>query len=384
MHRLAGLLALALLTGCGDRAPAPRPDEPEPARWRVYSSLPHAGELGDVRLAAMLAFEERAPRGVEHVDLDSSRPDMAGHDWEVGVVTENARRAAADPRAMAYVGEIASGASASTMPILGSESLAQVAPGGTYAGLTREEAAEEDEPEKYESEAGPHFVRVIPADHLHGLAVVSWMRALGARRLLVVGDGEMAGHDMAAMVAGNAAAAGIHVREVTIDPHRLASIRQVAEGARRMRADTVYFGGIWQNRGVALWGRLHRAVPRARLMGSEGVAERGFTEAILRSSRARTFLTSVRVPPPSGFARRFRDRFGRAPHPRAYYGHEAMRRALAAVDAGRGNRRATINALFDQPGIDGQGDVASGRFGAYRVGRDGTMRLDRVLDVSGG
>jgi branched-chain amino acid transport system substrate-binding protein len=363
---LAVLIAVLLLAGCGERrvtrVPAPAPT------WRVYSSLPHAGESRDVWLAAVLAFEQHAPRDVEHVSLDSSRPDMAGHDWEVGVVMANARRAAADPRAMAYVGEVASGASEASIPILESAGLAQVAPGGPWAGL----------------KPGHHFVRVIPAEPMQAVAVVNWMRALRTRRLVVIGDGEFPGEDLSALVATNAAAAGIDTSEVTMDPHRLASIRRIAEGVRRAGADTVYFGGIWQNRAVALWGRVHRAAPRARLMGGDGLAEPAFTHAILRSSRTRTYLTSTAPPPPRAFARAFRERFGHRPHPLAVYGHEAMRRALRAVAGTAGSRRAVVDALRAAPGISPEGEVERGRFAGVRIRRDGSLRLARVLVVSGG
>ena len=363
--RCAAVLMVVLLAGCGERTGAPKA-QPAAAKWRVYSSLPHGGELRDVHLAATLAFERHAPRGVEHVALESSRPDIGGH-WEVGRVTENARRAAADPRAMAYVGEIASGASHASMPILESAGLAQVAPGGTWAGLTRRRN-------------DPHFARVIPADHLQAEAAVRWMRALGTRRLLTIGDGEVHGR----MVARRARAAGIEVFEAAFDPGRLATIRDLAERARRLAVDTVHYGGIWQNRAVALWGRLHRALPAARLVGGDGLAEPAFTEEILRAARARTYLTSVRVPPPKRFARAFRARFGHHPHPLAVYGHEAMRRALQAIADTAGTRRGVVNALRARPDLDGNGDVVRGRFGAYRVARSGALRQVRTLVVSEG
>lgn len=357
---MARLLVIALvlaLAGCS------RQEEPQQPLLRVYSSLPHAGELRDVHLAALMAAE--AESGVEHVALDSKSPSI-DHGWEVGVVTTNARRAVADPRAMAYVGEIASGASFASMPVLGSAGLAQIAPGGTYAGLTREKPAS-------------HFARAIPADHLQASATVAWMRALGVKRLLVVDDGEEFGHELAEMVGRRAADAGIRVTEMAIDPRRLATIRKVAERIATLRPDTLYFGGIWQNRAPALWGRAHRADPRLRLMGSDALADPVFTRQILRSSRARTHLVDVKVPPPAAFARRFRERFGHPPHPLAVYGHDAMKRALAAVREGRGNRRQTVNALRSAPGLDDRGELLRGRFGGYRVERDGTLRLEREL-----
>lgn len=379
MRRLAAATLALALAGCGDR-PAP-----EPARvdWRVYSSLPHAGELSDVHLGAQLAFEEHAPPRVEHVALDSSRPGMADHGWEAGQVAANARRAADDPISLAYVGEVASGATAVSMRILGTAQLAQVAPAGTYTGLTRAEGAGPGEPEAFRGEQGVNLVRVIPADHLLASAVVEWARALGVRRLMVVGDGDAYGDGIARMVSRRATAAGIEAAEMTIDPHRLATIRDVADGMRTFRSDALFFGGPWQNRAVALWGRAHRARPRAWLMGTEHLAEPAFTRAILRSSRERTLLLSPEIPPPGPFALRFRERFGHDPHRLAWFGHEAMRRALAAVAAARGSRLAVINELFMGPGIDRHGDVVRGRFARHRVGRSGRLGDAGTLVVSG-
>ena len=381
MARLVVAVLLCSLVGCGEqqqqRRAAPQPVATLEPGWRVYSSLPRQGEMRDLHLAAAMAFEEHAPRHVEHVAMDPVREDLGF--WEHGKVTENARRAANDPRAMAYVGEYASGASAVSMPILGEAGIAQVAAGGTYTGLTRAEGADRGEPAAFRADARPHFVRVIPADHLQAEAAVRWMEKLGTRRLVVVGDGWAYGDGMAAMVARRARAAGIEVTALRYRVKRLATIRDLAEEVRALAADTVYFGGTFQNRAAALWGRVHRAAPHVRLMGNEEVADELFTKAILRTSRARTFITSTHAPPPRAFARAFRKRFGHRPHSLAVYGHEAMRRALQAVADTAGSRRGVINALFARPDLDSHGDVKRGRFAGYRVTRDGRLRLERVL-----
>ena len=380
-------ILLFVLAGCGEQQQpqraAPPVQTPGPAKkWRVYSSLDKRTELRDVHLAAVQAFEEHAPSHVEHVALDSTRPDI-GH-WEAGLVAQNARRAAEDPRAMAYVGETASGASVISMPILGRAGIAQVAPLGTYTGLTRAEGADEGEPAAFRAEEGPNFVRVVPADHLQAAAAVRWMRELGTRRLMTVSDGEWYSAGMARMVAKRAMAAGIEVTEAEYDVKRLASIRDLAARVPELGIDTVYFGGIWQSRAPALWGRVHRADPEVRLMGADGLDDPLFFERILRSSRAQTFITALDAPPSKRFARRFRKRFGHAPHPLAPYGYEAMRRALAAVADTAGSRKGVINALFARPDLDDHGDVRRGRFAGVRVTREGRRRVERVLVVSAG
>lgn len=309
---------------------------------------------------------------------------MAGHDWETGVVHQNAVRAAEDPRTMAYVGDVASGATMGSMPVLGTAGIAQVAPGGTYTGLTRPEGAEDGEPFAFHGDHGRNLVRVIPADHLQAQAAVERMSALHVRRLAVVGDGETYTDGFARMVARRARSRGIEVVRARFDPHRLSTIRELAERVRRFRADALFFGGPWQNRGVALWGRVHRASPRTWLIGSDALADPLFTRSVLRSSRARTILFSPEVPPPAGFARRFRERFGHDPHPLAWFGHEAMRRALLAVAAANGSRLAVVNELFRAPGIDRHGDVTSGRFVRYRADREGRLRITEVVVVSAG
>src|SRR5687768_12541466 len=104
MRRIAGILLAALsLGGCGGEATG---DDPV-VRVYVSESLPAFGGTGntDLRRAEQLALEEAGGRAgrfrVELKVLDESSDK--GHEAPPAV-TENARRAVADPKTVALLG----------------------------------------------------------------------------------------------------------------------------------------------------------------------------------------------------------------------------------------------------------------------------------------
>jgi len=352
---------VALIVARPGEDPPPQPAAPA---VRIYSSLPvsEGAGLRDLDLAVRMAVAERAGRAgvhrIEHVPLDSASVEI-GIPWEVGRVQANARRAAADSRAVAYLGDIFTGASAISAPLLERAGVLTVSPaagGGT---------------------GSRGLVRVLPGEVRQGEALLRWMRRLGTRRLVVLEDGEQSGRAIARAVSRGAGRAGIAVVDrASLDPHRLATVRRAAKRALARRADTMLYTGLWQNRGAVTFNRFHRAAPQMRLMGTELLADRLFTRDLFAGARRRTRLVTTLVPAPSRFARAFERRTGHAPHPLAIYGYESadlVLDTLAELPTAPPMqiRRALRNAVASTRG-------RAGAAGRYSVGASGGTTLRRV------
>jgi branched-chain amino acid transport system substrate-binding protein len=126
-----------------------------------------------------------------------------------------------------------------------------------------------------------------------------------------------------------------------------------------------------------------------RFFGSDGIAERGFTdprEGGISPRLARRVLLTVatlapHAYPPSGraFFERYAQRFGDSePDPYAVYGYEAMQLLLDAVSTVGASRSAVLQwlrSVSDRPsvlgtyGFDPYGDTTSRTYGLYRIRR---------------
>src|SRR5207248_9749114 len=104
-------------------------------------------------------------------------------------VMADARRAAGDRRTVAYIGELDTGASAVSVPVLDQKGILQVSPADGLAGLTRTGGALRGEPEKYYPDPRRNFARVAPPDNRQAAALAAYMQELGVERLYVANDG---------------------------------------------------------------------------------------------------------------------------------------------------------------------------------------------------
>ena len=110
-----------------------------------YSSLPLQGASKDqtaamvngIKLAVSQASNKAGKYKVKYTSLDDSTA-QAGN-WDPGQTSQNARKVAQDSKAVYYIGEFNSGASAISIPILNRASVPQVSPANTYPGLTTNE-----------------------------------------------------------------------------------------------------------------------------------------------------------------------------------------------------------------------------------------------------
>jgi branched-chain amino acid transport system substrate-binding protein len=345
-HRAGCAIATALAiatAGCGAGG-STSSDELPPGDLTVYASLPlHGVEsaaaaqvLRGERLALRRSGGRVASRRLRLVVLDDTAPGEER--WTPQVVSANARRAAADGHAIAYLGEHDTGGSAVSAPLLDREGILQVSPTDTFAGLTEPEGAVPGEPARfYPNPAVPRsFMRVVGDDVAQARALAAWMSELHVRRLLVLHDGSLSGASLAEQVAhavdpGSVDVAGIVL--VDLDDKDLTSLQ---ERLRASRADAVFFAGMPVGAAARLWSSLHAAEPAARLFGPDALALPAFA-ARLGDTAGSTYLAS----PASGLER--------GDQSWAPYGYAAMALVLDALRrAGPGarTRRAVVEAAL--------------------------------------
>jgi branched-chain amino acid transport system substrate-binding protein len=309
---------------------------------RVYVSLPLTGPTAgagrDVLRGAQLALEAADGAAPGLVVLDGF-----GADRDAQAIA-NARRAAGDGDALAYLGDFHSSQVEAAAPILGEAGLLQVAPVATYAELR-----------------GDTLVRITPHDGVGAHAIADWLAAADVQRLLVVHDyGDEYGEPVGAMCAQAARERGLAVRMRPVWDHDEDPVADLGD------AQAVLYVGVAGSGAVGLWDTLQAADADLWLLGSDGVAQSWFARDMSPAAAARTrFFVAARAP-------------------MAFYGFEAMALALDAIAAGAGDRAATTRAaratrdrdsVLGRYSIDDEGHTTSIAYGRLAV-VDGALVWD--------
>lgn len=377
----------------------------------MYASAPQTGGSAAVGRSfvdgAELALEQSGRRAGEFQvglrPLDSASPDGAA---SPEAADANARRAADDPDAIAYLGEVDPRTAAVSLPVLNEAGLAQVGAAGLPAGLTRAvPSALAGEPERHYPTETRHFVRIVPSDEVQAAGVAQLMRADGCASVFVLVAPGGGGPPAIRRLSAALEAAEMPVDGEGVIPAAGADEDEVAELAGEIRAAgtaCIGFAGRPSPRLDAETALFSRLGPRLRLyadewllepgasrptgLGGELVAQaRAITGAALDPTAASDELTAFR----DGFA----DRYERPPDPWALYGYEAMSLVLDAIRrAGTAgdDRRAVVRELFatrDRRGvlgrysIDPQGDTTQRRLGVWALGGP-APGFERALELA--
>ncbi len=163
------LLAASAISGCGSNDAAA--NRIHGKALTIYSSVPLHGAsrfnaqavVNGERLALLQARGRVGPYRIVLKPLDDSTPQRGG--WDPGQTTVNARIAIQDPTTIGYLGELNSGASAVSIPLLNRLGIPQISPTSTAVGLTSAAAgAAPGEPQKYYPTGIRTFARVVPND----------------------------------------------------------------------------------------------------------------------------------------------------------------------------------------------------------------------------
>jgi branched-chain amino acid transport system substrate-binding protein len=345
------LLCAVLLPGClGDDA-----DEGEQPirgdRLTIYTSGPTEGpsaatarEVAAGQRQALADAGGRAGRyRIRLAELSSSKPG-AGN-WDPGQVSENASRAADDPRAIAYLGELNLGASAISVPVTNDAGLLQVSPGDGLASLTDEPPRSAAGPERYYPSGRRSFLRLVPDDLRAARLIVHRMQALGVERpAMIVGTGVYA-RELAAELAAEARKAGMTAiagEDLRDDPETVA---EVAEELAEAEPDAIVLALARDRHTSDLLAALGRVLPQAPLLTGSGVLVG--QPLVAAPGGPPASLEAVAPAPPDNpdaarvLRRIARDQDPELATPAALWGYESMRVALDAIRAAqRGGKPA--------------------------------------------
>jgi branched-chain amino acid transport system substrate-binding protein len=320
---------------------------------------------------------------------DTSGPARSAR-WSGAVAAANARQAAQDSTAIAYVGDFDSGATRFSLPITNEARILQVSPASAAVDLVQPYLGAGDQvPEDVQPSGDRTFGRVIPSDEAQGKAAAAWARRLKAKSVAAVSDGSRFG-------------------DVLVE-----SFRSAASGLTRSPASAglLYYGGTAADiPGVVKQAATTQCSPQTVIASDALLASRvlrGVPAACTAlpgqpagGGRGVLLTAAAQAPselPASGqaFLRAFRQRYARDPGPYAAYGYEAMEVVLDSIrragDSGD-QRDAVVSAFFDTQdrrsvlgaySIDDVGDTTLDRLAGYTVVA-GRPEFDRVLSVPPG
>ncbi len=372
---LATLFSLSLgLAACGDehdpRAPA--------GSLTVYLSAPAHGQaagagsgvLAGARRALRDAGGRAGDRQVRLVAMSANRP--GDPDWDPGTVEGNAKRAADDPRSIAYLGEVDGGASAISLPRTNQAGLLQVSPADGLTSLTRSPPGPQRAgPARYYPAERRTFLRMVPSDLYVARAMVRRARPGSGRRIAVVETADFGQRELGGVLAadlrraGSPAVAGLALRD-SAD-----AVPAILDELAEARPDAVLLAGAPGPVASALLDGLDRRLPRVALVASPQLAGERLPDSF--PAVAATAVLPASGQPASG--RRLLARLGPGTAPAASYGYDAMKLILGAVDRAGANRRAVVRAAL-------RPRRARGRAGPFRVLAGGEVTRPRLALVS--
>jgi len=374
----------------------------------IYSSLPLQGASKDqtgamvkgIKLALDQAGGKAGQFTVNYQSLDDSTAS-AGN-WDPGATAQNARKVAQDSKAVYYIGEFNSGASAISIPILNQGGIPQVSPANTYVGLTTNEpGSAKGEPEKYYPTGKRTYLRIVPRDTIQAAALLTLMKGDGCTKVALANDKDTYGQGLAKLIELQAPKFGVNLtKDIGIDK-TAANFRPVAAQFKADGADCFLFGGVTANGAVQLYKDVGAALPNAKLYGPDGNCESGFTnpskKGIPKALGARFQCTVATLnlhsyPGGEQFLKAYAQKYGDSnPDPYAIYGYEAMKLGIDTIKGlgSKGNdKSAVLQALFNTKdrqsvlgtySFDKNGDTTLTDYGVYKVGSDGNPTFEKAI-----
>ena len=371
---MAGLCAGAvaiLLAGCGAASSASNSAATvSGTTLDIVASQPPGSTGGqvatDVLNAERLAFSQSGGK-VGQYQLRF----VVAHQAEV---SDDARAAISDTKAIAYIGEIAPGTSGVSVQITNELGMLQVSPSDTAAFLTHATPGAPGSPNHYypaRSTYGQTFARLVPTTLAEASAIVARMKAENLTSVDVEHDTSTYGVSVADEVSADARKAGL---TVTSSPGGSGG------GA-------VFYAGL--PRAAASHALDQAAGGGAKLFAPSALYDDAFVKTLSPAAQQALTVSAPGLTAGSldsvgqSFVSSFAQHYGHQPAPQAIFGYEAVRAVIAALrQAGaHADQRSTI--VTDVRDLTQT--AAQSALGAYSL-HGGDTNLDSFVfaRVSGG
>ncbi|MDE3131942.1 MAG: ABC transporter substrate-binding protein [Acidobacteriota bacterium] len=372
---LAPAAACALaLAACGSQPRArahssTRPASPAPKHDHtvyLYSSLPLSGPERSTaqQLQRGIEFALRGLHGrrgglpyrIRYRALDDAATPggraqrgaaaRGGSGWNPSATVRNAQRAARNPQTVAFIGELDSGATMLSLPILNEAGIVQMTPGSGYPGLTDayKNITNLNEPGIYYPQpANRTLVRLIPNDLVQASAAVTVARRAGCQRVAAWGFGNTP--DAAGLVKAVAVAAQrSHEISYTPPPPLGTDTKTYVAYAHSLAVAGLHCGilvGSVTRAAVALTTDLREQLsPGNVIIGSSGFCSsrwlHGIPASLVRGVAAGLYCMTPALPVQNyingtRFIHMFRRAYHHAPSAYDYLGYEAAQLVIRAV-----------------------------------------------------
>ncbi len=392
----------------GGDAGSTQPAEGGGGTVNIYSSLPLQGAqrlqttaaVNGIKLALKQAGNKAGNFTVKYTSLDDSTAQVGN--WTPEATSANARRVAQDDKAVAYIGEFNSGASAISMPLLNEASppVPQVSFANTAVGLTSDEpGAEPGEPDKYYPSGERHYMRIVPKDTIQGAALATIMAEDQCKNVAIANDKEVYGAGLARNIEGSLEEQGIKLAfNEGIDP-KASNFRSLAGRAKSAGVDCFVFSGTTPNGAVQIMKDFSAAIPQAKLYGPDGVSnaeffdpgEGGVPAGVAKKVKVTVATLDPEQYPPEGqeFFEQYKSEYGvKNVDVYALYAYEATQLVLDAIErAGSSDRTEVLKALFETKdrssvlgtySIDENGDTTITDYGSYTI-ENGELKFDKTI-----
>jgi branched-chain amino acid transport system substrate-binding protein len=377
-------------------------------RLLVYSSLPLIGPTGtDGR--AVLEGEQMALAAV-HGRIGRYRILLRSFDdatrssrgWNPGQTNTDATVAARDGRTIGYLGDLNSGASAVSLPVLNRARIPQISPLSAAVGLTHGgPEAQPGEPEKYYPASTRTFARIVPDDAVQSAVQLELQRQAGCQRIFVLYGDDFDGRDSAASYQVAARRAGLNVLGADQFPPTARSYQSLAARVSKLDPDCVLVSALVQDHAAAITDAVARALPSASVFVTSAAGEPAFVarpSGVAVGDDPQLTITEPTLSPanypPAGrrFLRHFDRRYGSGAM-EGIWGEAAMSLMLDGIRrASDDGRRAitrtrvlhAICATRDEHSVLGtysitaSGDTTLRRYGVYHV-RNGRLEFWKAM-----